>query len=398
MRLTEEVFRQSDNYHDDLVRVAFRLGACGRFGLLPASRPFRLSLDCKKNYVEVESLDCLGITRDGSLIDASFDSDYTRAHDTRADFHPRSEDSVYILLVATSSEWADVDNGACVPVYRFSIVEEHAYVPDNALPIARIVYDNMVWREDEQSFVPPCMLVASHSKYQQQLETFQGMLSELDVLVPQRLITDGGAARSVFWPVVRRLVIDLGVKADTLSPLELFGLVQECVSGFCCACFLDETLQLSDAEDFLAFTHAKAGIEDCFLKISEGIELIKRIHFKLVNLEKADPKSVSKVPILSISAPDLLQNATSNNVQVPVFGLAPGVTGYYSLDGMEPTIPLSGGRFVKLNPGFNKTRTKEKDRTYQVRLKAEMDGRSGEISTYNVVVVKNVKVWSGPEI
>ena len=65
---------------------------------------------------------------------------------------------------------------------------------------------------------------------------------------------------------------------------------------------------------------------------------------------------------------------------------------------MEPTIPLSGGRFVKLNPGFNKTRTKEKDRTYQVRLKAEMDGRSGEISTYNVVVVKNVKVWSGPEI
>jgi hypothetical protein len=56
------------------------------------------------------------------------------------------------------------------------------------------------------------------------------------------------------------------------------------------------------------------------------------------------------------------------------------------------------GRLVPINPGFNKTRSKEEDRTYLLSLKAYLGGTPSKLATYEVVVTKDVNVWKGFQI
>lgn len=83
MRLTDEVLKASDDSSAQFVGHALALAAAGRFGLLPSSRPFGISLNITKGFVDVESLDCLAITRGGDLIDIQYDTLYTGAFDSR---------------------------------------------------------------------------------------------------------------------------------------------------------------------------------------------------------------------------------------------------------------------------------------------------------------------------
>ena len=73
----------SDNCTSELIGKALVLSAGGNFGLFPNYRPFSLSLDINKNIIDVVSLNCLGITRDGTLIDVNYDTKYTNSFDTR---------------------------------------------------------------------------------------------------------------------------------------------------------------------------------------------------------------------------------------------------------------------------------------------------------------------------
>ena len=68
MRLTDDIFKLSDRYHSELVKLSCALASSGRFGLMPSAQPFHLELDVKKSHVEVTALQCLAVTKDGSLI------------------------------------------------------------------------------------------------------------------------------------------------------------------------------------------------------------------------------------------------------------------------------------------------------------------------------------------
>lgn len=394
MRLTDDIFKLSDRYHSELVKLSCALASSGRFGLMPSAQPFHLELDVKKSHVEVTALQCLAVTKDGSLIEASFDSRFSGAHDTCADFMNRDEGKAYWLLISATENWVDDNEDSSLPVYSFSVVEEFSRVPDNALPIARIVFD-LGWREDDVCFVPPCLLLSAHPKYAEAARHFQSMLACLDVWVPQNLQTASGDARRVFWPVVREMIISLDKEADILSPAALLVKIQNCVSSFYCACTLDENLQLSDEEDFQQYALGVKNVRAEYEKIQEGLALVERICKKLENLKPYESPSRPESPY--IPEEELHQNAVSNTVFVRVEGLSPDADAYYSLDGSVPAVPLNEGK-IRLNPGFSKSRTKETDKTFHVRLKAVKNGQESEPRAFEIVITKNVSIWSGPQI
>ena len=398
MRLTDEVLRLSDRYHADLVGQALLLSSAGRFGLLPSTRPFRIALNFNKNILEVVTLDCLGVTRDGHLVDVSFDSRYTQYGDSRLVI-PQSENQSCLLLVSQSDELRDAGDGSCEPVYKFSLIGEFVPVPDDALPVARIVNDSG-WRIDEAYFVPPCLYVASHDWYVRKCAEFKELLARLDVLVPSKLYTESGNAIRVLWPEVRRIRIAVDKESDIMTPMSLLARIQECVSAFYCACCLDDYLTLTEADRYQDYFLTPYDFKDCALRIDEGLALTADICQKLENFVEAAPiiEEPAEVSVPYVRENDLHIFATNNDVRLPILGLDPGAECYYSLDGSEPASPLADGRYVPLNPGFNKTRSKEEDRTYIVCLKAYMGSRPSQLATYEVVVTKDVNVWKGFQI
>lgn len=397
MRLTDEVFKRADDYQSELVQKALLSCSCGRYGLLPSSRMFQLSMECKKQDVAVTALDCLAVTKDGHLIDICFDGGYGDSGVEKVSIPPQVTDGTLLLVATASNEWQETIDGSCIQKCNLRIIEEGANIPDNAVPLARLVYESS-WREDVQSFVPPCLLVSSHYRYREQMEKYNNLMARLDIMVSQKLVTSGGYARMIVWPIIRNLIIDLKNNGAGMSPSDLLSSVQKCVNSFYCACTLDDGFQLADEEQFQIYASGTCSYEKSYQRIQEGLDIIESICIKLEHLDAyVEPKRVA-VGTPYIEEGSLRQYAVSNKVLVPVAGIAPNATVYYSTDSSEPHLPLEDGRFVKLDPGFNRSRVKESERIYSVRLKAEINGAFSDMSVFEVVVVKNVSVWSGPQI
>ena len=396
MRLTDDILRLSDNYHAELVGHAFIMAAAGRFGLLPSEHPFQITLDIDKNIVEVVALNCIGLTKNGQLIDIFIDSRFTHVGNTRVAIPSQTDDRNYLLLVSATDQWSGVDDTSCEPQWRYSLIEENTPIPEDSLPLARIVND-MGWREDDINYLPPCMFLSAHEKYVSLCSTFQELLGRMEQLVYDKLNTESGDAKKLLWPEVKRLAIIMDKETDAMTPLILLARIQECVSAFLCACTLDEFLGLSESNKYAEYVRVPYNYKDCYIKIKEGLELLTEICLKLdkITVVSAD---VQEPSLPWIKESDLHAYATSNNVRFEVMGLESGASGYYSLDGSEPDKPLLSGRFVYVDPGFNKTRAKEDDRLYVVKLKAVIGGRSSKVVTYNLKVTKDVNTWKGFQI
>ena len=157
---------------------------------------------------------------------------------------------------------------------------------------------------------------------------------------------------------------------------------------------------MSEAEKYNEFVERSYHFRNFALRIREGLSLIFDIVQRLENFvaEQPDIPEPASVSAPYIQDADLHVFATSNDVRFEVFGLAPGANGFYSMDGSMPVIPLQGGRYVPVNPGFNKTRTREEDRTCQVKLMAVMNGRNSRVTSFDLVITKDVNVWKGFQI
>lgn len=309
MRLTDEVLSMSDNCTSELIGKALVLSAGGNFGLFPNSRPFSLSLDINKNIIDVVSMNCLGITRDGTLIDVNYDTNYTNSFDTRTVIPGSNEDAVFILCVSSTGEWRDTNDGLCEPAYSFNVIDENTSVPANSLPIARIIYDEYCWRMDEIDFVPPCLFVSSHDKYEELHSIFKQLLGKIDAILPHKFITEQKVALKIYWPIVQQLAITIDKEKDFMSPMMLLGHIQKCVSGFVLACSLDEYITLGDPEIFQNYVRTPYSYKNVYKKIQEGLELCTSISVKIdgFDAEEPAPKPKNNLPIPTIDSNQLHQ-------------------------------------------------------------------------------------------
>ena len=333
MRLTDEILSMSDNCTSELIGKALVLSAGGNFGLFPNSRPFSLSLDINKNIIDVVSMNCLGITRDGTLIDVNYDTNYTNSFDTRTTIPGSSEDAIYILCISATGEWRDTNDGLCESVYSFSIIDENSSVPANALPIARIVYDEYCWRMDEINFVPPCLFVSSHDKYEEQYLRFKQLLGKLDTILPHKFITEQKDALKIYWPIVQQLAITIDKERDFMTPMMLLGNIQKCVSGFVLACSLDEYITLGDPEVFQNYVRTPYNFKNVYQTVKEGLELCASISVKIDGFEVEEPAPKQTLSSPTLSSDQLNQSTKTGRIKLTVGNVPDGAELYYSTDG-----------------------------------------------------------------
>lgn len=391
MRLTDEILSSSDKCHLDSLNQAFILAANGRFGLLPSIRDFNISLSINKNIVDVEALNCLAITKSGNIIDIDYDTAFTNNIDTRIAI-PSSDDESFILCIEMTDSWKETFNEFCEPEYKFILLQENCKLGSDMFPVARIV-NEYGWRLDEIDFVPPCLFVSSHLEYKNHLMTFEKILKESNRQLLNSLNSDCKKAIGIFWPIVEQLKIVIDKDLELMTPMMLFGNIQKYISGFLCACTLDEGLNLMEADTYRNYIDTSYNYKEVNTRIKEGLKLCNAICEKLEKF-KDFTHAAEAIEAPTISNTHLLKKCTNSKVRIPVDNNAPGSTIYYTIDGSEPTSTSSTGNIIVFASGFVGGRDKEEDDKFVVvKVKSVLNGVSSVTNTYKIRLQKDVKHW-----
>lgn len=396
MRLTDDILRSSDNCTEEFVGRALCLAAAGRFGLLPSSNPFELSVNISMGMVDVETLNCLAVTKGGKLIDVHYDTRYTNVFDTRVQIPESLGEKEYILTINTDSgHWKDTGDGYEEPVCSFSLLTTTTPVPENSLPIGRVV-DEYGWRMDDVDFVPPCLFVSSHQKYENLLHQFSELLSGIDVKARKVVKSRSKGAISVFWPIVQQLMITVNKEHDMMTPMQLLSNVQKCVSAFTCACDIDDYLELSDADKFRSYVMAPYNYKDSYQRIQEGLGLCFSISEKVDKMDEGPQEASPSIPEApTIAETQLIKKCTNTKARVQITNPVTAATVYYTTDGSQPSIASKSGLIVQLENDFNNTRKKEPDKTVIVKVMSVLNGVSSLTNTYEITMQKDIERWTG---
>ena len=407
MRLTHEVLQAADDSTAEVMGKAFVLAAAGRFGLLPAIRPFDLSLNVMNGIVDVESLSCLAVTKDGSLIDVHYDTRFTNNFDTRA-FMPENVRAQEMILTvnAVQGAWHEANDGYEEPVYAFALIAPDTTVPDNALPIGRIV-DDHGWRLDELDFVPPCLFVSSHYKYQDLLQRFADLLAAIDTKAREALMAGHVSIVRSFWPLIQQLRITIDKECDLMTPMMLLANVQKCVSAFICACDMEDGMEMVGAKMFRGYVMAPYNYKDAYQRIKVGLDLCVSISDHVAKLAENAPQQQPKqeprrtdtprpsAPL--IASKDLMQDCDTSETSILIAYDNPSATIYFTTNGSEPSDKGTRasrtrmGFRIKFDNGFRAVKGKEPDKNMLIKLMAVIDGVSSAIGASNVILHKSLK-------
>ena len=399
MRLTDEVLRASDDSTIELVGKSIALAASGRFGLLP-STSFDLSVNISKGLVDVESLNCTAITKGGNIIDAHYDTRFTNSFDTRIQIPEGSGEKEYVLTIDYTGQWKDSNDGYEEPIYTFSLMAPNSSIPSNSLPIARIV-DEYGWRLDEIDFVPPCLFVSSHQKYNELLKTFSDVLTEIDNMAKNLLHSNGKDVIRAFWPVVQQLMITVNKEQDLMTPMGLLANVQKCVSAFTCACELDDYIDLADADRFRNYIYAPYNYKDSYQRIKEGLDLCFSIREKVEKIGDGDQlRSIETSTVIapSVDKGDLYQECITSETAIDILYNTLEANVYFTVDGKEPSnrseraLKTRKGFKIKFDNGFRQEKGSEPDKTITLKLIAVVDGISSDVSCFLVNLHKSPKL------
>ena len=399
MRLTDDIMRASEDATAARIGNAMTLASAGRFGLLPSLRKFQLSINLNADFVEVQALDCLAVTRGGYLVDVQFDTKYTNHLETRVSLPDESRAEELLLTISVDpNRWQETLNGYEEPVYAFDVVGINSPIPDNALPIAHLVYLGQVggWRIDEEEFVPPCLFVSSHWRYVELLNQFVQQLSEVEAKMYSQLLPGAHEAFRIFWPVVQQLLIDTDKNRDLMTPMALLGNIQRYVAMFTAACHLDQYLNLSDADMFRNYAFTPYNYMHVYPLVNEGLRQCFLINEKIDKIGGETPpppmpsQSLLKAP--SIADDQLYLNCKSSTQSIPVINNEPGATVYYSTDGSMPSKPASNGK-IKIKNTFNSVKEPEPDQEFVVKLKAVLNNSESDVSSFTVILHKDYNVW-----
>ncbi len=407
MRLTDDLLRASDDCTFEIFRKLGLISSSGLFGLIQSELPFEISLNFGKGYLEIDSLCCRALTRNGTLIDVCFDTRYNANYPTRVMIPDLPGVEEYLLVIEESrNQWKPVQGDLEEPVYIFSLISTDTIMPEGGIPIARII-DDYGWRIDEMDFVPPCMFVSNHHKFKEQLIKFTELLTIMENKTRQAIGNTTHQAVAVFWPILQQIRIEIDKNKDFLSPMELLAKIQQCVSAFACACELNPNLKFPELKMYRSFELAPYTFKDAFVRIRIGIEICASIVDKLgawahqpvqTNVQNPVQVSPSKeipTPVIDSKYSQILCN--SSETTIPVIYQNSSVSIHFTIDGTVPTknsskaTKTNNGYKVKFDNGFRQENRQETERTLTLNLIAFDGTASSRISSYSISLKKDVK-------
>ncbi len=400
MRLTDEIMRKAENATASRIGNALTIASAGRFGLFPSARPFQLSLNIHPEYVEVQALDCIAVTKSGALIDVQYDTRYSNHLEKRIQMPVIQNDKeLYLTINVHPEQWEETSDEYEEPVYMFSLVGVNSSIADNALPIAHLVdTDYGGWHVDEIDFVPPCLFVSSHQKYKDLLNRFIQNLAETESKLFDLVQGDTDEAFRLFWPIVQQTLIDTDKNRDLMSPMMLLANIQKFVGAFTVACQLDKNLILSEANNFRNYALKPYNYQNVYPMIKEGLEFVFSINEKLNHAEVKEPEKpqLNAPAAPSIENDQLYQNCSKSIIFVPILNPTPGATVQFSTDGgnsFQEAKSKGSQLGMKLKNSFNSQREPEDDQTLVVKLRAVLNGVASEINVFSLTFHKDYKSW-----
>lgn len=281
MRLSTEVFDALDMSCDENIRLSNMIATGGRYGLIPAYKPFELSVNINDNILEVVSLSCHGVTKSGRVVDIDFDSNYTNTFDTRIAIPTSDSDGAFLLVIKYhDQQWREVNEMFSEPLYTFEIIGVNSPIHKDSLPVGLIV-NEYGWRLDETVFVPPCLYVNAHSKYQEQLNMAKLALKSIS---DKCLTAHDCIARRLLgtvWPTAINCYIDLENRQDALTPADVFASIQKIIASFVIGCSIDEYIMLDNAGQFTAYFQRPYNARNLYRDIQDGLSLCAEINVKM---------------------------------------------------------------------------------------------------------------------
>lgn len=391
MRLTDEILRISDKCVIESLKQAFCIGACGRFGLIPSSNGFHISLNINKDFLEIEELNCFAITQNGSLIDINFDTSFSKTNYTNVIIPSTEESSMLLVIKIKNDEWTDINETFCEPSYTFSLISENSILSPDSFPIARIV-NEYGWRMDDINFVPPCINISSHWIFEKQAKQFIDILRCANAQLENSLNADCKTAINICWPSTKQIQINMEKDIDTMSPMNLFGNIQKFICAFYCGCMLDESLDLADAEKFRNYIQIPYDFKNVYQNIREGLDICISINAKIEKFKDfASEEKNIEAPTISNS--NLIKKCTNSKVRIPIENNCPGSTIYYTTDGNEPTKSSNSGNAIIITSGFSRGKSEEEDKFITIKVKAYLNDIASVTNTYKIRLQKDAKHW-----
>lgn len=392
MRLTDEIMKASDVCTLESLAQAYSMATNGRLGLLSSNDRFHISVNFNKGTLDVESLSCKAVTRNGGLIDIEYATNYTGyLLNNRVALPNDGEPQNQILVITVTKEWKETLQGYCEPIYNFSLMPEGNSIDDNSFPIARIVYD-ISWHIDD-SFVPPCLLVSSHFAY----ESLYGQFNQIVKQSSQRLNSicnyNYKVALSVWWPTIECLRISMDKQEKMMTPELLLENIQKYVAAFVCGCALEDNLNLTDEDVYRRYIEAPVTIKDMHTRIKEGVALAYIIVEKLMTIQDV-VKEVFLIPAPTVDESHFVKKCTNSKVRVPIINNCAGSIVHFTIDGSEPTMNSEKGDVAVFASGFIGGRGKEeRDKIVTLKVKSFKDGAESAANTYQIKLQKDVKHW-----
>lgn len=403
MRLSDELLRASDDCIMDVIGKVAIMSSASRFGLLPSDRPFEVSLNFGNGYIDIDSLSCRAISRDGSLIDVDFTTRFDNNFATRLEIPDSPGIEEFLLVVeAVKGQWKSTMDGFEEPVYTFSLIGVDDMVPGNGVPVARII-DDYGWRMDQMDFVPPCLFVSAHPRYLELLDRFAELLSAIDIKAKGAIGSGAHGAVSVLLPIVQQLLVAVDKYRDTLSPVELLGRVQQCVSAFTCACELNPALPFTEEKMFNTYVRAPYSVKESFTRISVGLKLCGMIVDKVnawagmaaPQQQAAPAPGRPAAPV--IADRNMRVTCNTNETTIPVEYAISSASIYFTTDGTTPTRSsrqasrIRDGFRIKFDNGYRREKGEEPDKTICINLVAYDGDTPSNVASYNISCHKDLK-------
>jgi len=294
MRLTDDTLRTSDDFHDNITHSILPLISDGSFGLIPSPAPFLISARFIQNEMVISRLRCRGITRNGYIADIDFcDSENPRIC-PRIPLPENHENDFFLLVDVIPDKWDKTDESVCEQSFKYTLIPSNDNIPDTAIPVARIYYDRN-WNIDDLHFVPSCLYLSSHKKYDDLLCQFKSIISTIEADLSCNDNPDCKSAKSIFWPVILQIYVRYDTDTSHLSPKMFLADIKKCIGSFYAAFSMDSHIELSEPDKYITYYRTSSDFRNIYDMIMTGLEICSEIREKVAKLKELDVKPAEPV-------------------------------------------------------------------------------------------------------
>ncbi len=199
MKISRKHFEETGLYNESLAKNSAEQTLTDyNFGILPGKKSLDLILTCDLNQqINVDLVQCQGITRNGSRISISAEERMTlrkNFRDIAAQYQLQTTQAQSLLILITVDPFTRIPAGAPLmnenpprhpftrPLYKLDIVPEETLNPSlllSSLLIGKVIYANGELRV-QSDFIPTCSTLLSHplaaawaDKFRQLLENWE---------------------------------------------------------------------------------------------------------------------------------------------------------------------------------------------------------------------------------